>query len=66
MKKTKVFDTFWGKWKEYEATLGGVLNTHVQGLVFKTQVRNHDTSVSRALFDDAMPETVVSHLDQRG
>ena len=57
-----VFKTFWGTWKDYEATMGTVLNSHIQGLAFKTDVRNHDTSVGRALFGDNMPETVYRTL----
>ena len=57
-----VFDTFWGTWKDYEATLGTVLNAHIQGLVFQTQVRKYDTSVGRALFGDNMPEAVYRTL----
>ncbi|WP_016954035.1 oligoendopeptidase F [Catenovulum agarivorans] len=60
--RQKVFETFWGTWKDYEATLGSILNSHIQGLVFHTQVRNHETSVSRALFGDNMPETVYRTL----
>ncbi len=57
-----VFNTFWGTWKDYEATLGTVLNSHVQGLAFQTDVRKHDTSVGRALFGDNMPEAVYRTL----
>ncbi len=57
-----VFNTFWSTWKDYEATLGTVLNSHVQGLAFQTDVRKHDTSVGRALFGDNMPEAVYRTL----
>jgi oligoendopeptidase F len=57
-----VFDTFWSVWKDYEATLGAIMNTHIQGLVFQTQVRNYESSVGRALFDDNMPPEVYHTL----
>lgn len=57
-----VFDTFWGVWKEFEATLGAIINTHIQGLVFQTEVRHYDSSVGRALFDDNMPPEVYDTL----
>lgn len=57
-----VFDTFWGIWKEFEATLGAIINTHIQGLVFQTDVRHYDSSVGRALFDDNMPAAVYHSL----
>ena len=57
-----VFDTFWSVWKDYEATLGAIINTHVQGLVFQTKVRQYESSVGRALFDDNMPPEVYHTL----
>lgn len=57
-----VFDTFWGTWKNYEATLGSILNAHVQGLVIDTDIRKHKSSVGRALFEDNMPEEVYRTL----
>jgi oligoendopeptidase F len=57
-----VFDTFWSIWKDYEATLGTIMNTQVQGLVFQTEVRNYQSSVGRALFDDNMPPEVYRTL----
>ncbi|MFT5210798.1 MAG: oligoendopeptidase F [Flavobacterium sp.] len=60
--RKRVFETFWGTWKSYEATMGAVMNSHINGLVFQTNVRKHDTSVSRALFEDNMPEAVYRTL----
>jgi len=57
-----VFDTFWTVWKDFEATLGAIINNHIQGLVFRTEVRSYDSSVSRALFDDHMPPEVYHTL----
>jgi oligoendopeptidase F len=57
-----VFDAFWGVWKDFEATLGTLMNAHVQGLVFRTEVRDYESSLGRALFDDNMPEAVYRTL----
>ena len=57
-----VFDTFWGVWKDFEATLGTLMDSHIQGLVFRTQVRDYESSLGRALFDDNMPEAVYRTL----
>ncbi|MBT5387192.1 MAG: oligoendopeptidase F [Porticoccaceae bacterium] len=57
-----VFNAFWGVWKDFEATLGALMNSHVQGLVFRTQVRNYESSLGRALYDDNMPEAVYQTL----
>ena len=57
-----VFDTFWSVWRDYEATIGAILNTHVQGLVFRTQVRQYESSLGRALFDDNLPPEVYNSL----
>jgi len=57
-----VFNTFWSIWKDYEATLGAIMNAQVQGLVFQTEVRNYQSSVGRALFDDNMPRAVYDTL----
>jgi len=57
-----VFDSFWTVWKDFEATLGAIINNHIQGLVFRTEVRNYQSSVGRALFDDHMPPEVYHTL----
>ena len=63
-----VFDTFWTVWQDYEATLGAIMNSQIQGLAFKTETRNYESSLGRALFDDHMPpivyETLVKEVNQ--
>ena len=63
-----VFDTFWSVWQDYEATLGAIMNSQIQGLAFKTNSRNYKSSLGRALFDDNMPpevyETLVKEVNQ--
>ena len=57
-----VFEEFWSVWQNYEATLGAIMNSQIQGLVFKTQARNYPSSMGRALFDDNMPPKVYRTL----
>ena len=63
-----VFDEFWSTWQDYEATLGAIMNAQIQGLAFKTEARNYESSLGRALFDDNMPpqvyETLVEEVNQ--
>jgi oligoendopeptidase F len=63
-----VFDKFWSVWRDYEATLGAIMNSQIQGLTFKTEARNYPSSLGRALFDDNMPpevyRTLVSEVNQ--
>ena len=63
-----VFDTFWSVWQNYEATLGAITNSQIQGLAFKTDARNYKSSLGRALFDENMPpevyETLVAEVNQ--
>ncbi len=57
-----VFDSFWGKWKEFEGTLGSNLAAHVAGHVFNARSRNYKNSLQAALFPDEMPEPVYRML----
>ncbi|MEQ1582070.1 MAG: oligoendopeptidase F [Steroidobacteraceae bacterium] len=57
-----VFDAFWGKWREYQGTLGATLNTKVQGQVFASKVRKHETALGAALFADNIPPAVYRQL----
>lgn len=60
--RKKVFDAFWSKWREYEGTLGSVLNTEVQANVFNARVRKHASALDAALFADNMPPAVYRQL----
>lgn len=57
-----VFDAFWGTWGEYENTYGAIYSAQLQGLQLDTKQRHYDSSVERALFDDAMPAEVYETL----
>ena len=63
-----VFNKFWSVWQNYEATLGAIMNSQIQGLAFKTKTRNYQSSMGRALFDDNMPpevyRTLVTEVNQ--
>lgn len=63
-----VFETFWSIWQNYEATLGTIMNSQIQGLAFKTEARKYKSSLGRALFDDNMPpevyETLVKEVNE--
>ena len=63
-----VFNRFWSVWQDYEATLGAIMNSQMQGLAFQTEARNHQSSMGRALFDDKMPpevyRTLVTEVNQ--
>ncbi|MDJ0906310.1 MAG: oligoendopeptidase F [Woeseiaceae bacterium] len=56
------FDTFWSKWEEYRASVGMVLNSHVQTQVGLAKARNYDSVLHRELFADNIPPTVYKTL----
>ena len=57
-----VFDAFWGAWRNYEATLGQTLETHVKSHVFEAKVRNFDSALDQALFGANIPQAVYRTL----
>lgn len=57
-----VFDTFWTSWASFENTMGSVLNSQAQALEFETRQRNHSSALSRALFEDNLPDSVYQTL----
>ena len=66
--RKRVFNSFWSVWQDYEATLGTIMNSQIQGLAFQTDARNYKSSMGRALFDDNMPpevyRTLVTEVNQ--
>ena len=60
--RKKVFDTFWGTWKQYEGTFGATLNTQVLAEEFDAKTRKYPNALADALFNDAMPEAVYRQL----
>ncbi len=60
--RKQVFEAFWGKWKEFEGTLGANLAAHVAGHIFDARARHYKNALEDALFGDAMPEAVYRQL----
>jgi len=57
-----VFDAFFGQLAEFEATMGQVLNTHVQSQVFIARARDYDSSLQMNLDQDNLPTEVYDTL----
>ena len=56
------FDEYWGMWKKYEGTSGGLLTTQVMGDHFTAQARKFANALQAAQFPDNMPESVYRTL----
>jgi oligoendopeptidase F len=56
------FDTFWSKWQEYRASVGMVLNSHMQTQAGLAKARNYDSVLHRELFADNIPPAVYTTL----
>jgi oligoendopeptidase F len=57
-----VFDSFWGKWKEYERTMGTTLAGQVNVHVFNQRQRDYTNSLTASLDNNAIPEAVYRML----
>jgi oligoendopeptidase F len=60
--RKRVFDAFWGAWKQLEGTSGAMLTTQVMGDHFRAQARKFDSALRSAQFPDNMPDTVYRTL----
>ncbi len=60
--RKRVFDAFFGAWKQYEGTFGANLTTQVLGDVFTARSRRFAGSLNAALFGDNMPPAVYRTL----
>ncbi len=60
--RRKVFESFFGTFKDYERTLGTTLSGQVQSAIFSAQVRDYDSALAAALSDDNIPESVYKTL----
>lgn len=60
--RREVFDAFFGTYADFEATIGSLLSTTVQGHWGVAQARGFDSSVDKALFDDFLPREVYDTL----
>lgn len=59
-----VFDAFWGKYKDFESTLGATLNGEVQANVATAKARKYDNTLQYFLSGDNIPEQVYRTLVQ--
>ena len=57
-----VFESFWGKWKEYERTMGTTLAGQVNVHIFSQRQRNYANSLTASLDNNNIPETVYRTL----
>jgi len=60
--RTEVFRTFWSAWENYEATIGQVLNSHIQSQVFIARARGYDDTLQMNLFGPNLPAEVYTTL----
>ncbi len=56
------FDAYWGKWAEYNSSVGMVLNSHVQMQVALARTRQYGSVLERELFNDNLPNAVYRTL----
>ena len=57
-----VFDAFWGKWNEYENTMGQTLDTQVKNHIFGAKTRKYSNSLESALSGSNIPKDVYYAL----
>ncbi|MBT8075254.1 MAG: oligoendopeptidase F family protein, partial [Gammaproteobacteria bacterium] len=57
-----VFETFWGKWKEFERTMGTTLAGQVNAHIFTQRQRGYPNSLTASLDNNAIPEAVYRTL----
>jgi oligoendopeptidase F len=60
--RDKVFASFFGALKTYERTMGATLAAGVKAHLFEKRVRNFDTALGAALFQDNIPVVVYKQL----
>jgi oligoendopeptidase F len=60
--RKKVFDAFFGKWKEFEGTLGTSYYSSLKEDTVNAKVRNYPDSMTRALDANNLPRSVYDAL----
>jgi oligoendopeptidase F len=60
--RKKVFDAFWGKWKEFERTFGVTLHESLKKDTVYTQVRTYPDTLARSLDRERLPPVVYQTL----
>ena len=60
--RQRVFEAYWGTWKDYKSSVGQSLAAHIQAQIFETRQRDYDSTLARNLFSDALPAAVYDTL----
>ena len=60
--REKVFDVFFSTWKDYEDSMGAILNTEIQANIFQAKARNYDSVLDQQLSQENLPEAVYRTL----
>ncbi len=60
--RKKVFDAFWGKWKEFERTFGVTLTEALKKDAVYTKVRKYPDTLTRSLDGNRIPPAVYNTL----
>ena len=60
--RKRVFETFWGKWREYERTFGLALYSQIKRDIFYARVRRYPSALAAALGRNKVPEQVYRTL----
>jgi oligoendopeptidase F len=60
--RMKVFDAFWGKWKEFERTFGVTLHESLKKDTVYTRVRKYPSTLGRSLDRERLPTAVYETL----
>jgi oligoendopeptidase F len=60
--RKKVFDAFWGKWKEFERTMGVTFYESLKEATVQAKVRNYPDSMARAFDGNRIPVSVYEAL----
>jgi len=60
--RKKVFDAFWGKWKEFERTFGVTLHESLKKDTVYTRVRKYPSTLSRSLDRERLPPAAYETL----
>lgn len=60
--RKRVFDTFWGQWKEYERTFGVMFLESLKKDTVYTRVRKYPSTLARSLDGERLPVAVYDTL----
>lgn len=60
--RKRVFDAFWGKWKEFERTYGVTFHESLKKDAVYTRVRNYPSTLARGLDRERLPPAVYDTL----